>query len=202
MAEENTLLTNEETTTEETEVTKTEETTGTLEKSDESSTDATSDEKPEDDKGKTPVEYSDFTFPEGYEADPEVMEKFTPLAQKYGIPQEDAQALIDLYVKSQQDHIDAFVATVDEWRKTAEADKEYGGKALKENLGHAHRLIEKFGTPELKEYLNAYGAGNHPEVLRFFVRVGKAMAEDTIETGGNPKGEARDIAKIFFPNMN
>lgn len=205
MAEE-TLLTDEKTEAT-TEAPKTL-TDDTLDKSTDQGTDAKGDETATDktpekeDEGKAPVEYSDFTFPEGYEADKDMLGEFTPLAQKYGITQEDAQGLVDLYVKSQQAAIDTFQKTVEDWRAASESDKEFGGKALKENLAHAQKVLGKYGTPALKEYLNVYGAGNHPEVLRFLVKVGKAMAEDTIETGGNPKGEVRDIAKVFFPNMN
>ncbi len=53
------------------------------------------------------------------------------------------------------------------------ADKEIGGDKLISNLSAAQRALDQFGTPELKEYLNTTGLGNHPDLVKTFVKIGR-----------------------------
>ncbi|MEI6907818.1 peptidase, partial [Klebsiella pneumoniae] len=53
-----------------------------------------------------------------------------------------------------------------------------------------------FGTPELKEYLNGTGLGNHPELVKAFIKVGKAMSEDGMVTG--KEGGQRSAAEVLY----
>ncbi len=89
-----------------------------------------------------------------------------------------------------------------EWKEQISADDEIGGEKLDESLGFANKALEKYGTPELNDALAATGGGNHPEIVRFFYRVGKAMSEDTIGVGAaTPAGRGNnDRAKILFPD--
>jgi len=80
------------------------------------------------------------------------------------------------------------------------SDKEIGGDSFTPSVKHAQNAINKFGTPELKSALDSYGMGNHPELVRVFARIGKAMAEDT-HVGGNAGGAEADQSKRMFPNM-
>ena len=79
-------------------------------------------------------------------------------------------------------------------------DAEIGGDKLPENLAVARKALETFGTPELKALLNESGLGNHPEVIRFFYRSGKAISEDRVIRGG-AAGQPTDPAKRMFPNQ-
>jgi hypothetical protein len=185
----------------------TEETTPPVE-TDTPSTDATGDEKgaaeaPKKDEEKPkPEDYGDFDLPEGLTPDVATLDEFKAVASELGLTKEQAQKLVDLQTKSQQAQVATWEKTVEDWKTAATDDKEYGGRALKENLAVARKALDQFGSPELKEALDSLGVGNHPEFVRFFVRVGKSMVEDKIHVGGNPKGEARDPAKILFPSMN
>jgi hypothetical protein len=90
---------------------------------------------------------------------------------------------------------------VETWVEQVKADKDIGGDKLDENLGIARKALDHFGTPELKDVLNASGLGNHPAVIKAFVKAGKAISEDTFVTGA-AKGSDTDPAKKLFPNMN
>ena len=63
------------------------------------------------------------------------------------------------------------------------------------------KALDAFGTPELKDVLNATGFGNHPEVIKAFYKAGKAISADGF-VPGTPKGAETDIAKRMFPSMN
>ena len=90
-----------------------------------------------------------------------------------------------------------------EWEKQARNDKEFGGTALQQNLATAKKAFDAYGNPELKTLLNESALGNHPEVLRFFYRVGKAMSEDTPMRGaGNDKTKPKSAADVLYGDNN
>ena len=81
------------------------------------------------------------------------------------------------------------------------ADKEFGGDKLNENLALASKAMDAFATPELKQVLDQTGLGNHPELIRAFVRVGRQISEDRLVPGGSmPVGDSRTIAERLYPN--
>jgi len=144
------------------------------------------DDQQQDDQ---PIEYTDFTVPEGVELDTETLDELKALGVDKKLSQEDAQKLVDLGVKLQQKNAQAFADAVVEaragWREAAIADPEFGGKNLSANLPIAVQARDKFGTPELKTLLDESGLGDHPEVIRFFYRVGKATGDHDFVKPGN-----------------
>ena len=110
------------------------------------------------------------------------------------------QKLVDAYPKIlagvQQRQAEAWQKTTEQWAADVKADKEIGGDKLISNLSAAQRALDQFGTPELKEYLNTPGLGNHPDLVKTFVKIGKAMSEDGMVTGGN-EGQ-RSAAEVLY----
>jgi hypothetical protein len=149
----------------------------------------------------------EFTVPEGMEVNEPLMGEFKDLAKELGITQEVGQKLIDLQTAHEQKRADESTQAWNDmqatWVNDAKADKEYGGTEMNANLAVAKKTIDQFGTPELKEMLDFTGAGNHPEIIRLFYRVGKAISDDNLVMGTNPAAPAqRDPAKIMFPEQN
>lgn len=160
------------------------------------------------DKAKVgaPEKYADFKLPEGVEIDKSAMEGFLPLAKKLNLTQEQAQELVDFQAsqvahgqKASQEAWDTMQA---DWIKAAKTDKEIGGPAFNEHVGYAAKAIKQFGTPELKAALDATGVGNHPEFIRVFAKVGKAMSEDKFHIGGaEAPSTPKSLAERLFPNQ-
>ncbi|HBS1879109.1 TPA: peptidase [Klebsiella pneumoniae] len=142
----------------------------------------------------------EFQAGEGVELDAEALKDFEPVARELNLTNEQAQKLVDAYPKIlagvQQRQADAWQAQTEEWAATVKADKEIGGDKLTANLGVAQRALDTFGTPELKEYLNGTGLGNHPELVKAFVKVGKAMSEDGVVTG--KESGQRSAAEVLY----
>ena len=135
----------------------------------------------------------EFKAPEGQEFDPDFLKTYSEVAKELDLTQEKAQTLIDKVGPAIQARQQAKLDAVrQEWADTSKADKEFGGEKLTENLGVAKQALDKFGTPELKELLDASGIGNHPEVIRFFFRTGKALQPDGF-VGGNNDGQAAPL---------
>ena len=89
------------------------------------------------------------------------------------------------------------------WSESSRTDKEFGGDKLNENLAVAQKAMNAFGTPELRAVLNKTGLGNHPELIRAFVRAGKAISEDTFVPGGKTTTVANPAVRVYdASNMN
>ncbi|HHI3922224.1 TPA: peptidase [Klebsiella pneumoniae] len=142
----------------------------------------------------------EFTAAEGVDLDTEALKDFEPVARELNLTNEQAQKLVDAYPKIlagvQQRQAEAWQAQTEEWAATVKADKEIGGDKLTANLGVAQRALDTFGTPELKEYLNGTGLGNHPELVKAFIKVGQAMSEDGMVTG--KESGQRSAAEVLY----
>ena len=121
---------------------------------------------------------------EGQEFDSEFLKTYEETARELNLTNEAAQMMLDKLspvVRQQQEARIEAVRT--EWAETSKADKEFGGDKLRENLGVAKQALDKFGSDEFKKFINETGLGNHPEVIRFFYRAGKELAQDTFVGG-------------------
>lgn len=143
-----------------------------------------------------PIKYEPFNLPENIKLGEEESTKFTSILAKHRVPQEGAQELIDLYVaeaqKLPQLQRDIWTRTQEQWKDSVRADPELGGNRIDTVLKTGASVIERFGgtadeKKALRQALALTGAGNHPEIIRFFYRVGKALAEPTPVPATTPK---------------
>ena len=150
-------------------------------------------------EGTTPEEVTfKAEMPEGVELDQASLTEFEKIVKDRNLkPSEQAQKLIDLAIKREQDRAQAFAATVKGWTDTVTADPELG-KA--ENLAAARKVIDTFGTPELKSMLESTGMGSHPEVVRFVQKVSKAMGEDAIVRARGDAPAPKSAAEVLYGN--
>lgn len=161
-----------------------------------------------------PIEYVDFTLPEGSTLDPELRGKFTDILAKSGVSQDDAQSLVDLYGGEMKKLADAAKAPYEVWHKTrlewqasVKADPELGGANYEPMKAEVAKVIDALsGDPkdakELRQALAFTGAGNNPAVLRFLYRAAQAMNEGATVQGGGPTKEGTSAAKLMYPTMN
>ncbi|ECC4967859.1 peptidase [Salmonella enterica] len=160
-------------------------------------------DKPDDKEQKpegAPEKY-EFKAGEGQELDTAALEQFEPIARELNLTNEQAQKMVDLYGTKimpmvQQQQAEAWQKTTEQWAADVKADKEIGGDKLTGNLSAAQRALAQFGTPELKEYLEGTGLGNHPELVKAFIKIGKAMSEDGMVDGSN-QGQ-RSAAEVLY----
>lgn len=155
-------------------------------------------EKPADEKPQGAPERYEFTAPEGVTLDQEAVAAFEPIAKDLNLTNEQAQKLVGLQAQFVQKQHEAWNATVENWVTEIKGDKEIGGQAMDASIKHAQRAITQFGTPELKAALDTTRIGNHPELVRVFARIGKAMAEDTFVAAGAASQQRRSTADVLF----
>lgn len=139
----------------------------------------------------------DFKAPEGVELDTAAADEFKAIATELKLPAEGAQKVVDLYAKLEAKRAEAFADQVEAWGEQVKADKEIGGDKLDASLAAARKVVDTFGNDAIKSMLNSTGLGNNPEVVRLFVKIGKAISED-----GFVNGAPKPAAKSYYDNSN
>ena len=148
---------------------------------------------------------AELKFPDGTDAG--LMEAFRGVAGELKLEAPAAQKIVDSFTKAQS----ALFAKWDseakaeraKWSEEIKADKEFGGQAFDANVQHARRAVAKYGGTDLAKLLDSTGLGDHPVVLRTFMRLGKALAEDSVAGTTNTPATASngslDLKKLY-PN--
>jgi hypothetical protein len=139
---------------------------------------------------------------EGAEVSTDTLADFSEVAKELNLPQDAAQKILDKMAPAlARRQAEAIEGVKTQWAESARTDKEFGGDKLGENLAVAKKALDSFGSPELRTLLNESGLGNHPEVIRFMVRAGKAISEDGLVQGTRSVAAQGDPAKRLFPNQ-
>lgn len=164
---------------------------------------AEGDKPAEEKKPEGAPEKYDFKAGEGVELDQEALKDFEPVARELNLTNEQAQKLVDAYSTKilplvQKQQAEAWQKQTEGWAEAVKADKDIGGANLTSSISSAQRALEIFGDADLKQYLNETGLGNHPALVKAFVKVGKAMSEDKVVTGGHESGGS-DLISAFYP---
>lgn len=152
-----------------------------------------------------PVEYK-LEIGEDSPITKEHLDKIAEYAKERGLSQEAAQKLVDMQAETlktqRQGLVDEFKKTADGWRATAQADKEIGGDGFNRNVELAKRVVDKFGSEAFRKALNETGFGNHPELLRTFVRIGQRMGDDTLVVSSATSTKVRPMEDLFYGSKN
>ena len=147
----------------------------------------------------------EFKAPEGQAFDESVIGKFSEVAKALNLPQDGAQRILDevapaLQARSAQ-ALAEFYADIggmpNTWADTVKADKELGGANLERNLATAKKALD-LGGESLGKLLTKTGLGNHPDVIKWAVRVGKALSEDNFVSGGSSPASSMDAATRLY----
>jgi hypothetical protein len=146
-----------------------------------------------------PEQYA-FEAPPGVTLDPAAVEEFTPVARELGLTQAQAQRLVGVVAGMQQRQAEAQAEQVRQWAEAVVSDKEIGGANWDANRAVVARARDAFASPELVQLMESTGLGSHPEVIKLFVRVGKAIADDGHVIGGHPGPDPRS-AESFYARM-
>ena len=159
-----------------------------------------------EDEGKAedqpePFDASKIEMPEGFEVDQKMLEVFSPLAEKLNLSQEDGDAMAKIYTDGIQEVftqvLDKHSSQIATWATEAQGDSEIGGNNWKESLAAGERALATFGTDGLKQVLKESGLANHPEVIRFVSRAGKALSEDSFSAPDAGTGQKKGLETIY-----
>lgn len=141
----------------------------------------------------------DFKLPDGMTNDGPLLTKFTELAKTQGMPKENAQQLVDLYLEArgqiEADAKQAWQDTMKSWAEQTKADKEIGGKQLAETMETCGRFLKDMQMgDEFYQFMDQYGLGNHPAFVKGIYKIALKTKEDTAvmsNASGSPNAAAR-----------
>lgn len=154
---------------------------------DDANADKGTDDADKGDAKSEPLTSESFKFAEGVEVNKEALEVFVKTANEAGLNAEQAQKFVDLQMDMAKKQVESLAAERKTWVEGIKSDPEFGGAQYEKSLETARRAMQQFASPELRALLNATGFGDHPEVFRLMVKIGKAMGEAKFTTGDQDK---------------
>lgn len=87
---------------------------------------------------------------------------------------------------------------VQAWEEASRNDPDFGGEKLQENLAIANRALEAYDPQgEIRAMLTETGYGNHPDLIRFMLAIGRDLAPDRMVSASGASGLD---ARAQFPN--
>jgi hypothetical protein len=174
-------------------------------------------DQPEGEAGegeKVVPEAYELTVSDGFELDAAAIEAATPVFQELGLSNDQAQKLIPIaeqFAQSITDRLNqqiigAVTAERAAWLEEAKSDAEIGGDKWDGTLVTAAKALDTLGFTKgspFRNLLNESGLGNHPEMIRAFAKVGRALSEDNdfIRSGQVATG-ARTAAETLYPSKS
>jgi len=147
-----------------------------------------------------PEEYSDFEVPESYGINEDSLSEYQQWAKENNLTQDQAQAGVNMVTKMREAEVAQWVEQQKAWVDQAKTDAEIGGEGFDKNISTAVKARDSFGTAEFSEMLDSSGLGNHPEMIRFLNRVGKAISEDKVIVSGANAGQ-KTRENVLYPSM-
>ncbi|MCV4138742.1 hypothetical protein OD769_22100 [Pseudomonas aeruginosa] len=149
-----------------------------------------------------------FALPEGYDFSAEAQAEWSGVFKELGLTQEQASKLVEMDAKrqasgaqaSEQAAIEYRNQQVSKWESELKQDAAFGGANFEANVGIAQKALADYGTPELTAMLKESGLGSHPEVVRFFHRVGQELAEGKLHRTTTEVPTERSLAERMYPN--
>jgi len=146
-------------------------------------------EEPKTTPEKVPATSTDYDLklPDGSPLSPEELAATLKEAKEAGLSKEEAEGMLETKDQTARNVIarqnQAFESTKKAWKDQTAKDPQIGGENYARNIEIASRAWDKFADAELKKIAEETGIGNHPAVIRAFLRIGNAMSEDRLVRG-------------------
>ena len=159
-----------------------------------------------------PEALADIKGADGLEYAEGEIDELKALCTENKISPQAAQAILDWQAKFAKVADDKRTQAVQEEmaefvRKEAEKNlkivhQEWGTDPAQvaENEAAVARAMRAFADEGFRKLMNESGLGNHPDVVRFVVKAGKAITDDRFIVGGNGGAAKKDLAHRMFPN--
>lgn len=159
-------------------------------------------------KSAVPEAYTFSSLPEGYSISEEQLAAFSPVLKELGLTQEqadklvafDAQRSLAAQEAGQQQAVEFRNKQVGEWETALRSDAAFGGANFEANVATAQQALAEYGSPELTTMLKESGLGSHPEVVRFFHKVGQQLAEGKLHRTTTEVPREKSLAERMYPN--
>lgn len=141
-----------------------------------------------------PEKFEDYgvKLPDGVKAeqlDQKLVDSWRQRLHAQGVPKAAAEALIADYIT---DNVGSAAAAekarTDQDTQWELSLKQKFGDQYDAQVNYARHALANLGTPELAAAIDKAGFGNHPELVSFFAKAGKAISDDSANGRGNGQG--------------
>lgn len=160
---------------------------------------------------KVPDKY-ELTLGDGALLKPDAIERTAAAAKALGLSQESAQKALDFAHGEVKTYHESLMgdhqARTQQWLTDAKADKAIAGEKgdqFDANVRLAMNAFSHWFGEDIKKELEVTGFGNHPGVLRGFLKIAQAMADDKFVSGGQGGGNSGarpDIATRLYGKVD
>jgi hypothetical protein len=153
-----------------------------------------------------PPDKYELKLPDGSRLEAGYVDKIAAYAKAHGLSQDAAQDLLNRESVNRNEYQEAQVAQLkaqsDAWKEEFMNDPVVGGEKGVENAELAHRALKQFADEPFVEELEKTGLGNHPGLMKTFLRIGKAMSDGKFVITKTPGGggEKKSAEEKFYPN--
>lgn len=152
-----------------------------------------------------PLTWEALKTPGGFQVDDDAKKGFLETLNDAKLsPAERAQKLIDLQTglmsKAAEASYKMWTDQQTAWQDEVRADPAIGGDKLEPALGEVSKLVDKYGSPEVRQILDATGAGNNIHIIRMLHNMAKDLGEGG-PVSGAPAVDRESLADRMYPSM-
>lgn len=105
-----------------------------------------------------------------------------------------ARTVTEAQAKMAEQH----AAQVAQWEKDAKSDPVIGGAKYDENVATALKGVAAVADDEFRALMDQTGLGNHPAVIRAFLKVGQQIADTPVVKGTPTNGAAKSLSSALY----
>lgn len=152
-------------------------------------------------KPAAPEKY-ELKIPDGSLLDAKAVEGIASFAKDQGLSQAQAEKLLmreheamSRFVESQNEQIRV---QHESWKNSVKQDPEIGGDSFNKSVEAAKRVVTRFGSEAFIKQLTDTGLGNHPELVRFCARIGRAMLNDDFVKPGAQASTKKSAEEVLY----
>lgn len=156
---------------------------------------------------KVVPEVYELTIPDGSPLHKARIDEIVATAKAQKLSTAEAQKLVDAENGSVTNHVEFQKSLIkqqsDKWVEEAKKDKDIGGEKFNENIKIAKDGVEYLSKncPEAKTFLEISGLGNNPEMIKFFMNIGKMVQPDKIVSSNSSNTPERPpMEKRLYDN--
>lgn len=151
-----------------------------------------------------PLTAEQFELPESI--DPEGLAPFLEAVNDAKLPAEAGQKFLSMFHEQvsamAESQAKAWNETQEGWINEVKSDPEIGGDKLPAVLGEVAKVVDRYGSKELREFMDVSGAGNNPHVVKFLHSIAKAVNERPPVSGQPAAASNRSRAERMFNGAN
>lgn len=154
----------------------------------------------------------ELAAPEGFTITDDAKALAEPVFRDLNLTNDQANKLMPVAAKFadqiktgiEQQMLQAVTAQRKDWLDTAQADPDIGGAKWADSMALAGKALDAAGHPAgspFRNFLNETGLGNHPEMIKWAVKVGQIVGEDS-DFVRSDAGAAVKVPteKVLYPN--